>query len=387
MYRIGQPEIDAVARVLKSKRMFRYGVTGGECIRFEERYSAYLGVKHCLMTASGTNALTAALIGLGIGPGDEVLVPACTYMASAIAVIAAGAIPVVVDIDESVTLSPEAVTDAIGPRTRAVMPVHMWGLPCDMNRIMRVVRRRKLLVVEDACQAVGGGYRGRKLGSFGDAAAFSFNFFKNMTAGEGGCAITRTEAAMKRMRCVVDPCSFYWTGRTEMQSSFLANGARASEIEGAILNVQLDRIDGMLAIMRRQKSAIRKAGEKAGLTMSPMHSPDDECGTHNFFLLPTAAKAEAFAAAVGGTVARKTGRHVYTEWVQIFAHQGAHHPALNPFRLPANKGCRMHYTPDMCRQSLDILDRTVFTANHPDLKAVDLAKRIKTIRDAAAIMT
>lgn len=380
MYRVGQTEIDAVAGVLNSGKMFRYGVTGGECERFEARYSTYLGVKNCLMTASGTNALTAALVGLGIGPGDEVLVPACTYMASAIAVIAAGAIPVIVDIDTSVTISPEAVENAIGPRTRAVMPVHMWGLPCDMNRIMRIAGRRKILVIEDACQAVGGGYRGRKLGSIGHAAGFSFNYFKNMTAGEGGCAVARTSTMMKRMRCMVDPCNFYWNGRTEMQSSFLANGARASEIEGAILNAQLDRIDGMLRTMRRQKQRILGAAAKAGIATNPCHSPEDECGTHNFFLLPDASRAADCAAAIGGIVALNTGRHVYTEWDQVFAHQGAHHPALNPFRLPANKGCRMKYTPDMCRTSLDILGRTVFTGNHPDRKTADLQAQIKAIR-------
>ena len=189
MFRAGQPEIDAIAKVIRSGRLFRYN-DQSECVRFEQRYARYLGVKHATMTASGTTALTAALGGLGIGPGDEVLVPACTYMATAVAVLAVGAIPVIVDVDESITIDPAAMEAAIGPRTRAVMPVHMWGLPCDMGALMRIARRRKLLVIEDACQGVGGGYEGRKRGAIGHAGAVSCNYFKNMTCGEGGPVVT-----------------------------------------------------------------------------------------------------------------------------------------------------------------------------------------------------
>jgi dTDP-4-amino-4,6-dideoxygalactose transaminase len=172
MYRAGQKEIDAIAKVIKSGRLIRYR-EGGECNRFEKRYGEMLGAKHVCLTSSGSTALAAALAGLGIGPGDEVLVPACTYMATAIAVLAVGAIPVIVDVDDSITIDPKAIDEAVGPRTRAVIPVHMWGLACDMNAVMRVARKHKLFVVEDACQAVGGGYEGRMLGAIGHVGAFS----------------------------------------------------------------------------------------------------------------------------------------------------------------------------------------------------------------------
>ncbi len=126
MYEIGEEEIQAVAEVIRSGRLFRYGV-GSECERFEQRYAQYLDVAHATLTCSGTNSLAAAVIALAIGPGDEVLVPAQTYMATALAVLAAGAIPVVVDVDESLTIDPDAVDQAAGPRTRAVIPVHIWG--------------------------------------------------------------------------------------------------------------------------------------------------------------------------------------------------------------------------------------------------------------------
>lgn len=383
MYRIGQTEIDSVARVLLSGKIFRYG-QAGECERFEKRYAKFLGVKHVYMTASGTNAITAAVIGLRVGPGDEVLVPACTYMATAVAVLAAGAIPVVVDIDESITLDPKAVEKAIGPRTKAIIPVHMWGLPCDMNAIMKIAKRHKLLVIEDACQAVGGGYEGRMLGAIGDAGAFSFNYYKNMTAGEGGAVVTNDERAILRARCQVDCCSFYWNGRDEYLEHFVSNGARSTEIAGAILNAQLDRIRGMIRTLRSQKKRILAATADTGLKPIKANSLDYECGTHVMYVLPSAAQAEAFAQQVGCGIAGKTGRHVYTEWAPILDHKGGHHPALNPYLLKENATCRKAYSKDMCAKSLGILNRTCMIGNHPDRKPAEVTALIKRIRAAAA---
>ena len=176
MYRIGEAEVARVRKLIESGRMFRYG-KGGECDRFERDWGKHVGVPYVRMTRSGTGALYTALVGLGVGPGDQVVVPSYTYMATALAVVGAGAIPVIADVDESLTLSAKDLERRITPHTRAVIPVHMVGLPCDMKGIMRVARRHQLLVLEDACQAVGGGYAGKKLGAIGHAGAFSFNFF------------------------------------------------------------------------------------------------------------------------------------------------------------------------------------------------------------------
>jgi len=383
MLRIGQKEVDAVAKVLLSGKVFRYGRLGSQCRRFERRYGRYLGVKHVYMTSSGTAALTAALTSLGIGPGDEVLVPACTYMATPVAVLAAGAIPVVVDVDESITMDPRAVAEAVGPRTRAVIPVHMWGLPCDMDRIMRVARKRKLLVVEDACQGIGGGYEGRKLGAIGHAGAFSFNYYKNMTCGEGGAVVTNDDRAAELAFCRIDCCNFYWNGRPDGIEPFTSSGSRASELEGAVMNVQLDRIDPMIRAMRRQKKRILRETALTGLAPVRANSPDHECGSAVMYTLPTAGEADEFARRTGGTVTGKTGRHVYTEWGPILAQRGAHHAALDPFKLPANRRCRKKLTKDLCAASLDILNRTVMLGTHPDLRRADVTARIDAIKAAA----
>jgi dTDP-4-amino-4,6-dideoxygalactose transaminase len=191
MYIAGEEEIEAIARIIRSGALFRYR-ENSECERFETRYAAHLGVPEFALAASGTYGLAAGLIGLGIGPGDEVLVPAHTYMATATAVLSVGAIPVIVDVDETITIDPAALRDAIGPHTRAVIPVHMWGAACNMDAIMAIAAERDLLVLEDVCQGIGGAYEGRKLGSIGHAGAFSFNYFKNMTGGEGGGIATPT---------------------------------------------------------------------------------------------------------------------------------------------------------------------------------------------------
>ena len=382
MYKIGQKELDAIGEVLFSGKVFRYGI-GGACTNFESRYAQYLGVKHVLMTSSGTTALVAALIGQNIGPGDEVLVPACTYIASAIAVLAAGAIPVVIDIDESLTMSPAAAEAAIGPHTKALLPVHMWGMPCDMDALMAIARRRQLKVIEDACQCVGGGYRGRKVGGIGDAGAFSFNYYKNMTCGEGGAAVTNNDEAVPRMGCMVDCCRFYWDGRQANGTPFVSSGSRASEIEGAVMNCQLDRIDDMIASMRAQKTRLLAETADTGLKPLKANSPDCECGTHAGFLLPSAEHALAFQKIYPCTIAGKTGRHVYTEWDPIFAKQGAHHPALNPYNLKENADCRRDLAKDQCAPSLDILNRSILVGTHPDRSEADTSKIIENLRRAA----
>ncbi len=156
MYRIGESEIKRLRTLFESGKIFRYGM-GGECDRFERSWAKHVGAEHCRMTRSGTAALYTALVGLGVGPGDQVIVPAYTYMATALAVLSAGAIPVVADVDESLTLSPKDLKRKITKHTRAVIPVHMVGLPCNMNKIMKIANKHESLVLEDACQAVGGG--------------------------------------------------------------------------------------------------------------------------------------------------------------------------------------------------------------------------------------
>lgn len=388
MYIVGDEEIAAVSKVIREGKLFRYGI-GGECDRFEARYAEYLGVKHFALAASGSNALAAAMIAVGLGPGDEVLIPAHTYMATATSVLAVGAIPVIVDIDESITISPKAVEAAIGPRTRAVVPVHMWGAACDLDAIMEIAARRNLIVIEDACQGVGGGYKGRKFGAIGHIGAFSFNYYKNMTAGEGGGVSVNDDRLAKRARGAIDPCHFYWSGRDEEEKPFAGNGARASELQGAMLNVQLDRLDGMIGKMRAEKKRIL-AGTASlgnlGLKPAPMNSPDHDCATQVMYTLPSAETANRFVEIFPSVIAGKTGRHTYTEWDQVLIGAGAAHPAMNPYLMRENAECRKTYSKDMCAGSLDILNRTVMVATNPKHSDKEIDDMIHNIGVAARVV-
>ncbi len=384
MYAVGDEEIEAIARVIRSGELFRYH-EGGECQRFEQRYAEFLGIHHVTLTASGTNALTAAVIALGLGPGDEVLVPAHTYMATALAVLAAGAIPVIVDVDESITIDPVAIDNAVGPHTRAVIPVHMWGAVCNMNAIMEVAAKHGLRVIEDGCQAVGGSYEGRKVGTIGDIGAFSFNYFKNMTAGEGGAVVSDDPELIRRARCVVDPCAFYWTGREEDFLPFASNGTRANEFQGALLNIQLNRIEGIIDALRAEKRQVLDRIshlQELGLEFTPQHSPDHECAAKVMLLLPSSTAAERFVEVLPAVIAGKTGRHNYVEWDQILMQQGAAHPLMNPYTMEANRGCRRDYSKDMCARSLEILNRTVMVATDPSHTPEQVDQLISNIEAA-----
>jgi dTDP-4-amino-4,6-dideoxygalactose transaminase len=385
MYKVGEEEIEAIARVIRDGALFRYR-EGGECARFETRYADALGVAHFDLAASGTLALSAALIGLGVGPGDEVLVPAHTYMATATAVLAVGAIPVLVEVDETLTIDPGALDRTVGPATRAVIPVHMWGTACAMDAIIDIAARHGLWVIEDACQGVGGGYEGRMMGSIGHAGAFSFNYFKNMTCGEGGGVATSDARVAERARCAIDPCHFYWQGQEDGLKPFAGAGARASEIMGAMLNVQLDRIGGVISAMRDNRRWLleeTRGLSNLGVRQTPMNSPGHDCAAQLMFCLPDAAAAGRFAASTGGVVAGRTGRHTFVNWDQVLTQEGAHHPAMNPYALPQNAGLRRHIPEGFGQHSLDILNRTVMIPMDPDHTADDLETLAHNIRLAA----
>lgn len=386
MYKVGEEEIDAIARVIRAGTLFRYR-DGSECERFERRYAEHLGTAHFDLAASGTLALAAGLVGLGVGPGDEILVPAHTYMATATAVLSVGAIPVLVDIDDTLTIDPDALSSSIGPATRGVIPVHMWGTACAMDAIMNIAERHGLVVLEDACQGVGGGYEGRMMGSIGHAGAFSFNYFKNMTCGEGGGIATNDDRVAERARCAIDPCHFYWQGQDEGLKPFAGAGARASELMGAMLNVQLDRIGGIIAAMRRNRRQLLdeiQGISNRGVRVSPMNSADDDCAAHLILALPDAHSADRFAARTGGVVAGKTGRHTFVNWDQVLTQQGAHHVASNPYNLPQNARTRRDIPEGFGRRSLDILSRTVMIPMDPDHGQDDLEALSHNIRLAAS---
>lgn len=258
--RIAEAEEEAVLRVLRSKRLFRYyGPDEGpsEVAGLESAFSERLGTPHALGVASGTAALTCALAALGVGPGDEVIVPAYTWIATAAAVTAVGAVPVIAEVDDSLTLDPEDAERRITPRTKVLLPVHMRGAPADMDAIMEVARRHRLRVLEDAAQALGASHRGRRLGTIGDMGAFSLQFNKILTSGEGGMVATREKDLYERALMYHDVAASQRSG-LDPDQTFVGTTCRMSELQGAVARVQLDRLEGMLSTMRERKRMIRE---------------------------------------------------------------------------------------------------------------------------------
>jgi len=385
MYEIGNPEVQAIKKIISKGKLFRY-LENSECDFFEKNYSKYLSIKHTALASSGTAALTAALVGLKIGPGDEVLIPAHTYMATAMSVLSVGAIPIIVDIDETLTIDPKALEDACGPLTRAAIVVHMWGTTCNMNAIMKIAKKKNLFVIEDACQSVGGGYEKKMLGTIGHVGAFSFNYYKNMTSGEGGAVVSNNKEIIERAKCAIDPCHFYWQGRKNSLKPFAANGSRASEFMGALLNVQLKRLPGMIKKMRAERNKILSSTQNLsnmGIKHSPLNSKNYDCGNYVFFKFNNTLDAENFTSIFAAPIAGKTGRHNYTEWDQILLKEGSFHQSLNPYKLSQNKKCRMNYSKNMCKSSLEILDKTIMIPTDPKNTKKDINNTIRNIKRAA----
>jgi len=194
----GAEERKEVNDVLETGILMRYGFDGPrkgiwKAKELELAITETFGCKYAQLTSSGTAALTTAMAALGIGAGDEVIMPSFTFVASFEAVLSVGAIPVLVEVDETLTLDPAAVKNAITPRTKCVMPVHMCGSMADLDALQAICKAHNLLLLEDACQSIGGTYKGKSLGTIGDAGTFSFDFVKMITCAEGGVVMTNNE--------------------------------------------------------------------------------------------------------------------------------------------------------------------------------------------------
>ncbi|NMB97694.1 MAG: DegT/DnrJ/EryC1/StrS family aminotransferase [Clostridiaceae bacterium] len=388
MYRIGDEEIKAVDRVIKSRQLFRFNEGRKEVENFEKELSEKIGTKYSLALTGGTGALICSLVGIGAGPGDEVIVPAYTFMATALAVVAVGAIPVIAEVDESLTIDPDDVERKISKYTKAIIPVHMLGLPSNMDRIMEIAKKYNLKVVEDCCQADGGSYKGKRLGSFGDAGAFSFNYFKIITAGEGGAVVTNNETVYERALIYHDGgTAFRPHSGTLKTPVFVGTQLRSNEISGAILREQLKKLDDILADLRKVKKAFMGILQgRKNIKFIRSNDIEGDCGSNVGFLFENEAAARKFAASVNAGVLVDSKKHVYFDWDPIMNKRGSHHPVLDPFKLLQNKDLNMNYSHDMCPKTTDILSRTVIVGMNPDWTEADIAAKAEACAKAAELL-
>ncbi|MDE0462680.1 MAG: aminotransferase class I/II-fold pyridoxal phosphate-dependent enzyme, partial [Caldilineaceae bacterium] len=258
---IADEEEAQVLEVLRAKRLFRYygpGEADSKATQLEQAFAEKKGSKYAVAVTSGTAALVCGLHGIGIGPGDEVIVPAYTWIASASAVVAAGGIPVIAEVDETLLMDPEDVQRKITPYTKAIMPVHMRGAPCRMDELMALANEHGLRVIEDVAQANGGSYMGQALGSFGDVGCFSLQFNKIITSGEGGMVVTDDELVWKRANMFHDVIGALQL-KFNVEELLCGVNFRMPELLAAVALPQLARLDGLIDDMRHRKRMI-KAG-------------------------------------------------------------------------------------------------------------------------------
>lgn len=366
---IGDEEVAAVTAALRSQHLFRFGKPeeASPTAQFEKHFAAATGVSHCLAVNSGTSALICGLVGLGVSSGDEVIIPAYTYIATAAAVLAVRAIPVIAEIDDSLTLDPRDVEEKITERTVAIIPVHMRGMPCRMAELIEIARRRDLRVLEDCAQANGGAYGGRPLGSIGDAGAFSLQHFKIITAGEGGAVTAQERRTFERAATHHDAAYRFWMkGHWTGEESFLGENYRMSDLNAALALAQLGKrhriLDRLRSIKHRLVLAIRNL---PGVRMQDVPDVAGDCGTSAVFFVDGPAKAKWVAEALRAEGMRAGSmfdegipdRHIYYHWDYVMLKQTADRHGY-PWRDPS-RPCHVEYTRDMCPRTLSFLGRAV----------------------------
>lgn len=375
--RIGEEEEQAVLEVLRNKRLFRYyGPNPGpsKVEALEQAFAQFMGRQHAVAVTSGTAALMCGLQGLGVGPGDEVIVPAYTWMASASAVIAVGAVPILAEVDQSLTLDAEDVERKITPYTKAIIPVHMRGAASNMDAIMAVARKHGLKVLEDTAQANGASYKGKRLGSIGDAGAYSLQFNKIITSGEGGMVTTDDEMVHERIQMFQDVVGGI---RNHIPDEQILPGInfRMPELLGAVALVQLHKLEQLLRDMRQRKQMIKQSmadiAQRKGLTFRAQNDAEGDASLALIFFAPEAATAQRLSKALGAEGVdsfvmfnpEAVDYHVYYHWAPIM-HQRTWTENGGPWR---NHPRKVTYQPDECPRTLDLLGRAVHIDVSPDL--------------------
>ncbi|MCO6360914.1 DegT/DnrJ/EryC1/StrS family aminotransferase [Roseivirga pacifica] len=290
----GEEERKEVNDVMESGVLMRYGfdpMRNGhwKAKELEQAITETFNVKHAQLTSSGTTALSTAMAVMGVGYGDEVIMPTFTFVASFEAIIAAGAVPVLADIDETLCLDPKAVEAAITPKTKMVMPVHMCGSMAQLDELKVICDKHSLLLLEDACQAIGGSFNGQMLGTIGHGGTFSFDFVKTITCGEGGAFLTNDEKYYINADHYTDHGHDHvGNDRGAESHPFLGYNFRISELHAAVGLGQIKKLDKILATQKKHNAIIKEALEKIeGITFRKIPDPEGDNASFLSFFLPT----------------------------------------------------------------------------------------------------
>ena len=362
---IGDAELAEIKEVLAGGYLARYGPPDGfpaKVLAFEQEVIRRSGVRHALAVNSGTSALWLALAGLGVGPGDEVIVPGFTFVASISSIVYSGALPVLAEVDQSFNLDPDDVETRITPSTKAVLVVHMLGSPARLKELREVADRHGVSLIEDAAQAFGGTYEGAWLGAHGDAGVFSFNIYKTITSGDGGMVITNDEDLYKRA------FDFHDQGHSPLRAGveigkrpFLGLDFRCTELQAAVLLAQLRKLPTLIDRLQTRKRHFKAAiSDLPGLEFREVLDPEEEVATILTVILPDADVAAKIAAALNSKVVAEAGWHVYNNMEHLLE-QRMPTPLSCSFGCPhyLEAGGSMQYGKGMLPRTDDLLARSI----------------------------
>lgn len=365
---LGEEEKARVLKVLEKKRIFRYfpaGLEDSECSALENEYKSFLNTKYALAVNSGTSALVCALVACGAGPGDEVIIPAYTWVATAAAVAMLGAVPVLCEIDESLTLDPQDFARCITPRTKAVIVVHMRGISAAMDEIMQIAKEHGIRVIEDAAQANGGVYKDRMLGSIGDAGCFSLQQAKVITTGEGGMLVTDSEELWQRAVLYHDGAGYQFRFSERKIPAFPGQNYRLTELQAALSLGQLEKMPSILAQTKNNKKKIVQGlKNQTKIKLAPVFGTDHDLGLSLIFYVENGEKARAAAEALTAEGIQafqvydgvSNDQHIYINWeflVNKADPWGGHYPwSLTP-------EAEIAYDENTCPRTLELLNRAV----------------------------
>ena len=379
---------------LRGPHLFRYyNPRPSRVAAAEEAMRDLVGTKYCLAVNSCTSALVASYRAIGIGAGDEVIVPAYTFFATSATVAASNAVPVIVEVDETLCLDPEKIEKAITNRTKAIVPVHMRGAPARMDAIMDIADRKGIPVIEDVAQAGGGSFDGRKLGSIGAVGCFSFDYYKIIVSGEGGFVTTDDEWLYTRAQSWHD-CAACWrpdrfAKERREGELFCGENYRMSELEGAVALAQIRKADKMVNGYRQAKKKIKDAIEASpGLSFRRITDEAGDTGTCLVMFLrdadATRRSIEAMQAEgvpAGGIYDSKVRDwHVYSYWDHILDRKTVAPDGLPWSAVPADELPK--YSRDMCPRTLDLLSRAIMVDidyNYSDRDCAAIAAGINKV--------
>lgn len=400
-HHIDEREIDAVARVLRSASLFRYyGLDlQNETESFEKEFAEYTGIRYALGVASGTAALQVALGAMGIGPGDEVLVPGYFWVATVGAVVRAGAIPVLVDVDDTFSMDPDKLEESITPRTKAILPVHMGGVIGRVGEMVDCARKHGLAVLEDCAQACGASQNGVRAGAFGDVGIFSFQYNKNITAGEGGMVVMSDRGLADRAMAAHD--LGYPRGDDgrlivdDPKAQLWGIGCRMSELTAAVMRVQLSKVETICEHMRSAKYRIREAiADIPGITPRKVPDPTGDSGGFLYLSFETpeisqrfveALKAEGIVVDAGGMYPvhmTDWGLHIYHHIPSLVHKRGI--SAVSPWDLAENAESSVSYEKGTCPNLDSLVERTVIMCVASNLQESDVDDIIAALVKVAA---